>query len=181
MVEHRHTRFVSSITHALRVLQSSMPKTEITSEVLEVLARAASCEWATYWQVDSSQHVLRPAAAWSVLSVHSSELERDTSTRMLTLSEGNAGHVWRSRKPIWTTDLVRDMCLPRSLDAKKAGLAGGIWFSVKTDDAVYGVIELLGRQLECPSEALLVEIEHLGIQLGTLLEAAHQQNTATGR
>lgn len=89
MVEHRHTRFVSSITHALRVLQSSMPKTEITSEVLEVLARAASCEWATYWQVDSSQ--------------------------------------------------------------------------------------------QCPSEALLVEIEHLGIQLGTLLEAAHQQNTATGR
>jgi hypothetical protein len=89
------------------------------------------------------------------------------------MSEGNAGHVWRTRTPIWTTNLVRDMCLPRSLEAREAGLVGGIWFAVKTDEAVYGVIELLGRQVAHPSEALMVEIEHLGIQLGRLFEAAH--------
>lgn len=173
MVEHRRARLIGSIEHALEaILHSSTPQGDITSSVLEALATAAGCEWATSWKVDSSRQVLRPSVTWSAPSVQPSDLERDTASRMLTLSEGTAGHVWRSREPIWTTDLVRDMCLPRSLDARKAGLAGGIWFAVKTDNAVYGVIELLGRQLETPTESLLVEIEELGIRLGAVVEAA---------
>ena len=35
-----------------------------------------------------------------------------TRNRSLSLNEGTAGLVWKSRKPIWSTDLVRDMSLP---------------------------------------------------------------------
>lgn len=85
---------------------------------------------------------LHPAAVWSESGVSADLLERDTHDRKLSLSEGTAGHVWRSRKPVWTTNIALDMCLPRSLDATSAGLHGGVWFALKTDAAVYGVIEL---------------------------------------
>ena len=174
----RVSDFSRSIADALQVFESSGAPADVTPGVLEVLAHAANCEWAMYWKVDGAQHVLRPAATWRAPTVASPQLERDTAGRMLTLSEGTAGHVWRTRKPIWTTDLVRDMCLPRSLDAKYAGLAGGIWFAVKTDEVVYGVIELLGRDVAPSGEALLVEIEHLGILLG---RAVQEHERARGK
>jgi hypothetical protein len=62
------------------------------------------------------------------------------------------------------------MCLPRSLDAQGAGLHGGIWFAIKTDAAVYGVVELLGTKIQEPNEELLVGIEAFGLRLGHLLE-----------
>ena len=113
---------------------------------------------------------LEPAKVWN--------LEQSTRVRTLTLSEGTAGHVWRSRKPVWTTDLAADMCLPRSLKAKEAGLKGGIWIPIKTDSAVHGVIELLGIDIPSPSEELLVSIEQFGVSIGLLMEKAaiHQPN-----
>jgi hypothetical protein len=60
--------------------------------------------------------------------------------------------------------------LPRSLDAENAGLHGGIWFPIKTDKAVYAIVELLGKNLLSPTEELLVGIESFGIDLGHLLE-----------
>ncbi len=67
--------------------------------------------------------------------------------RALASNQGNAGQAWRTRKPIWTTNLVLDMCLPHSLGVSEAELRGGVWFAVKTDTAIYGVIELLARKL----------------------------------
>ena len=74
-------------------------------------------------------------------------LEQDTIDRRLTLSEGIAGHVCRGKKPVWTLDLMNDMCLPRSLLAQRGGLQGGLWFAIKTKQAVYGVMEILGANI----------------------------------
>jgi len=138
--------------------------------LLEKLGRALECEWGTFWEVDSRAHVLRPIGTWSASSLEVKKLEQDTRSRNLSLSEGNAGHVWRSRKPLWTVDLVKDMCIPRSIDADRAGLHGGVWFALKTDRAVYGVIELLGLNLAPAEEELIAGIEIFGIQLGKILE-----------
>ena len=62
--------------------------------------------------------------------------EADTLPRQLSMSEGTAGHVWRSRKPVWTNSLMRDMCLARSTEATEAGLQGGLWFAIKNSTTV---------------------------------------------
>jgi hypothetical protein len=85
-------------------------------------------------------------------------------------NQGNAAKVWRSRKPIWTANLVLDMGLPRSLRAAAAGLRGGIWFAVKTDTALYGVVELLARELPSITTETLVAIERVGSRLGYVIE-----------
>jgi hypothetical protein len=67
------------------------------------------------------------------------------------------------------------MCLPRSLDSQRAGLHGGIWFAIKSDAGVYGVIELLEKKIPEPNEELLVGIEAFGLCIGHLLEDRNDQ------
>lgn len=156
--------------HAAALLLSHNEMEEVGSDLLALLGEALGCEWGTLWAVDSSAQRLKPVATWSAPQIQAGRLAEHTINRALSLSEGTAGHVWRGRKPIWTLDLVRDMCLPRSLDAETAGLHGGIWFAIKTDFAVYGVVELLGTKIPEASQELLVGIEAFGIRIGHLLE-----------
>jgi hypothetical protein len=150
-------------------------------ELLSMMARAVGGQWATYWKVSVEEMRLHPAAVWRDPGVAAEPLERDTHRRKLSLSEGTAGHVWRSRKPIWTTNVALDMCLPRSLDATSAGLHGGVWFALKTAEAVYGVVELLSRKLDPASVETLAAVEQLGVSLGGLLEGAHLRAMEEGR
>jgi hypothetical protein len=155
---------------ATTLLDESKSLEEVAPRLLALLGEALGCEWGTFWKVDPVLHRLKPIATWSTPAVRADRLAADTKSRTLSLSEGTAGHVWRGRKPIWTRDLVRDMCLPRSLDAQSAGLHGGVWFAIKTDAAVHGVVELLGKNIPPPNEELLVGIEGFGIRLGHVLE-----------
>ena len=145
----------------------------ITHAVLQAIGTVFDCMWATYWAVHPEQMRLFPDVLWNAKGPTANRLEEHTQHRALSLSEGTAGHVWRSRRPVWTANLALDMCLPRSLDASGAGLRGGVWFALKTDAAVYGVIELLGENLPPASEEAVVVVEQFGIALGRLLEQAH--------
>lgn len=71
--------------------------------------------------------------------------------------------------------------MPRSLDADTAGLHGGVWFAIKTDSAVYGVVELLGTKIPAATQELLVGIESFGIQIGQLLEDQSQGTESKSR
>ena len=140
------------------------------AELLELLGLAFECDWGTFWKVDEELHVLRPVFTWSRLGVVTVALDRDTRGRSLSLSEGTAGHVWRSRKPLWSCDILSDLCLPRSLDAHAAGLHGGIWFAVKVENIVFGIFEFLGISLLPASEELLIGLEAFGIRIGHQVE-----------
>lgn len=160
------------------------PRNEIEkvgSELLALLGEALGCEWGTLWKVDSSAQRLKPIATWSTPNIQTGHLIEHTINRALSLSEGTAGHVWRGRKPIWTLDLVQDMCLPRSLDAETAGLHGGVWFAIKTDSAVYGVVELLGTKIPAATQELLDGIEAFGIRIGYLLEDQSRSTDSISR
>ena len=170
MLKKKLTNFQIVLDESVMILRNSASPSEAAPRLLEKLGIALGCEWGTFWEVDLHAHLLRPIGTWSASGLNAKQLAKDTQNRNLSLSEGNAGHVWRSHKPIWTIDLVKDMCIPRSLDAENAGLHGGIWFALKTNQAVYGVIELLGRDLAPAEDELLVGIEVFGIQLGKILE-----------
>jgi hypothetical protein len=86
------------------------------------------------------------------------------------LGEAHRAKVRRSRKPIWTTNLMLDLGLPRSLRVAATGLRGGIWFAVKTDTAIYGVVELLARVLPVITIETLVAVERVGSGLGYVIE-----------
>ncbi len=142
----------------------------IALRVLEELGPSLECQWGTYWKVSAELQQLQPFVTWKAQNFTSLHLDRVTLERKLSLSEGTAGHVWRSRKPVWTLDLTKDMCLPRSLVADSSGLTGGVWFALQTEDTVFAVIELLGRHVVPPTKELILGIESFGMTLGHLLE-----------
>lgn len=152
------------VTNRLRLSHGRM-----SPHMLEILAAPFDCEWATYWRADANAGVLRAHVRWTKPGIHPTELEKDTNGRYLSLSEGVAGQVWRDRAPVWTTDLVTDMCLPRSLDAKAAGFRRGIWFAVQSESTVYGVVELLGQRIEPATRPLMLAIEQYGFDLGHVM------------
>jgi hypothetical protein len=146
---------------------------------LAMISEAFHCQWATYWNVNTSDSCLEPVAVWCQSQLASEALGRHTHERRLSLNEGTAGHVWRSGKPVWSTNIVFDMCLPRSLDAKAAGFNSGVWFALKSDTTVYGIVELLGHGLEEAAEEALLAVEQFGMSLGKLIErnlARRRQN-----
>ena len=56
----------------------------------------------------------------------------------------------------------------------------GLWFerrdlvALKTEDAVYGVVELLGPEVAAPSKRLFAGVEALGEKLGGVWENQHR-------
>jgi len=145
---------------------------------LEFLGKEIGCDWATYWKVNQRTHLLSPAATWHAEKIRATELEQNTG-HPLSMSEGNAGLVWRSQKPIWTTDLTREMCVPRSYSAQAAGLSSGIWFALKTDQKIFGVIELLSSSFPEKTDELFGAVERLGIQIGKRLAEPHKDQAVS--
>ncbi len=170
MIGDRLTQLSQATGVAIELLRGASQLEDVAQAVLERLAQAAHCDWATYWVVDPQSQTLRPITSWSGLGPEGQLFDRDARARITSTSHGAAAKVWRNRKPIWTTNLALDMDMPRSLRAAAAGLQGGMWFAVKTDTAIYGVIELLARALPVITTETLVAVERVGSRLGYVIE-----------
>lgn len=170
MIGDRLTHLEQATGIAIELLRSASQLEEVVQAVLERFAQAVRCEWAAYWRVDPQSRALRPVASWSGLGPEGKLFDLDPRAHIPSASPSHAARVWRSRKPICTTNLVVDMDLPRSLRAGAVGLRNGIWFAVKTDTAIYGVVELLARVLPVITIESLVTIERVGSRLGHVIE-----------
>ena len=99
MIRHRLAALDRAVGRAIEVLRSAKHMEEVGQPVLELLAQAACSERATYWAVDAEAR-LRSMTSWSVLGPNDLMREGEARQRTAWLSQGNAGHVWRSRKPL---------------------------------------------------------------------------------
>lgn len=165
MIRHRRAEVVRAVAHAIEMLQAAKRIEDAAQGVLELLGEAACSERATFWTLDPERRQLQAIASWYAAGF--CRFKPRSGHRAPTLSLGNAGHVWRSRKPFWATSLVFASASDRSVDV---GLRGGVWFAVKSDTSVYGVIELLGCVLEPMPADYLAFVERLGVRLGHVLE-----------
>jgi hypothetical protein len=164
---------------AIELLRGASSLEDVAPAVLERLARGTHCQWAAYWTADPQARTLRPIASWSGLGPEGQLFDRDARTHIPVTSQSNAAKVWRNRKPLWTANLVLDMGMPRSLRATEAGLRGGMWFAVKTDTAMYGVIELLAKVLPSIATETLVAMERVGSRLGYVIEELRRERPSS--
>lgn len=153
---------------AAKLFQKKNAQGAPPSEFIKALAGSLKCSWGTYWKVNPATNKLRSVTIWSSLKTDTKKLDKKTKSKNLALNEGTPGQVWKTTKPIWTINLIKDMCLPRSLCAEEAGLDSGVWFAVKTGEVVYGVVELLGKGLPERNAETLFLIEQMGIELGQI-------------
>jgi hypothetical protein len=167
----RSLQFAELTQKASRIVSNAGALKRAAPELITFLCGWFDCQWGTYWHVDTKKRLLTPAFCWNNESLRAEKLRKDTDAKSLTLSEGTAGHVWRSGKPVCTDNIVRDMCLPRSLDATEVGLRGGIWFPIRTAEVTFAVVELLGRHYWSCDLRFVGELELLGHALGDVAAA----------
>jgi hypothetical protein len=159
-------QFAQLTESAVAILTTAPNPKAAAPQLVTFLCGWFDCQWGTYWHVDANKLLLTPAFSWNNEALRAENLRRDTNARSLTLSEGTAGHVWRTGEPVCTDNLVSDMCLPRSLDATELGLRGGVWFPIQTQQSTYAVVEMLGQHYWSSDERVLRELKLLGLALG---------------
>ncbi|MBS1983539.1 MAG: GAF domain-containing protein [Bdellovibrionales bacterium] len=162
MPNSRYKDIERDLASALSLIPKGRHLRDATQEFLPSVARSLGCTWAVCWVVSSDKTHLFPAHIWTSETTDLRPLVDYTKGRTLTLNEGAAGNVWRYQRPLWTVDIISTMSLPRSLVAIQEGLSGGIWFPIKADDAIYGVVELLGSEVEAPVAKFIRLMEDLG-------------------
>lgn len=157
----------NNLKESLKLLKTSHAK--VTGDFLRSLADTFNCEWAVYWVVDSQAKKLSCCMSWTSPTMDLNILLEDTKNRHLTVNEGIPGQVWRVKKVVLSDDLEMEMALPRSIYAHEAGLRHGIWIPVlHNGQNMYGVIELLGRQLPSLSNSLVAKIAQFGFEIGAM-------------
>jgi hypothetical protein len=157
------------------MLRSSKAVSSAAPALVETLARWFDCSWGSYWKADFHSAALRVVGTWMADPKLLTPMFRDAENRVLTLGEGMPGNVWRLGRPVYSGDLVRDMCLPRSLIARAANLSAGIWFPVRRERDIYAIIELLGQDLWADDQQILNQLGILGNSIAEMLPEQKQQ------
>jgi hypothetical protein len=156
-----------AVVYCIEAMRIVRQLAEIPQVVLKLIGQAACSERAIYWTVDPVAARPRVAARWGALSTLTPSSDWAIRHRAASLREDTVEGVWRSGKPLWSASFVLDTALPSAFEASEFG---AVWFAIKTDSAVYAVIELLGRALEATPPDNLVFVEQLGYRLGYALE-----------
>lgn len=170
MIQDQLAQFEQAVSDVVALLRGASQPKDVALASIERLGPAATCEMAAYWMLDPERRRVRPRAIWSVSGPKVQMLAHHPPPSTVSDSENTATHVWRSKKPIWATSVAVSPGTPRELENRQGNLQSGVWFAVKTDTAVYGVIELLGRAFAPRTTANLAVIERLGVRLGHALE-----------
>ena len=170
VIAERVQRLTQATRAAAELLRAAARFEDVANAVLEKVASAVCCASATYWTADYRAHALRSTAIWHCLGAHERRLARSRPTFIQLAGLGKAAWTWRTRKPAWSSDLLVDLPMPNALYASQAGLGGGLWLAVKTDTALYGVVELLTHTPPRVTLETLATVERIGFRLGCALE-----------
>lgn len=108
-------------------------------------------------------HLARPAPTFRVA----------TETRTFSTGEGLPGRVLASGRAAWIPDVVADANFPRGPSAAVDGLHAAFAMPVRAGRDVEAVLEFFTVDAAAPDARLLDVMEHVGTQLGRVIERDH--------
>jgi len=86
-----------------------------------------------------------------------------------------AGKVWRSRQPLWASDLTRDTQVDQAVLARGMGMRGAFVFPVISEGKAIGVLAFNSREIREPEDRLMQAISVIGSQIGQFLQRKQQE------
>ncbi len=97
-----------------------------------------------------------------------------TSPMRFARDESLPGYVFTSGRPAWTLRLNGDSDSTRAVLARDLGLTSAFCFPLFAGASVVGVMEFFSRTEQEPSDRFLELMQHVGTQLGRVLERERQ-------
>ncbi|MGZ3457685.1 MAG: PAS domain S-box protein, partial [Archangium sp.] len=164
--------------HQLQVLDAalaqafsqSLDEEEAAYAVLRACGEVEGWTLGTYWRMQQGNGVLLPLTLWTA-SPGLEGFVQATLRSAFNPPEGLPGQAWATRQPIWSRDVTQDVRFSRANEAARHGLHGGLLLPVVgSGGRVYGVLELLSRELREDREADEAAANTLGYHFGRFLD-----------
>jgi PAS domain S-box-containing protein len=154
----------------VRVLAEATTLQEGSPQILEAVAGALNWDAGALWLQDVKAKVLRCNAFWHRPQLPISGFAEVSRDMTFAGGIGLPGRVWRSGKPAWVPDVVKDPNFPRAAAAERAGLHAAFGFPIKLREESYGALEFFSREILEPDNSLLEMLEAVGSQIGQFIE-----------
>jgi two-component system sensor histidine kinase/response regulator len=154
-----------------RALAESSSFAEAAPRILRAIGETLEWEYASLWRVDAAAGLLRCVETWQRPGTSLSELEAASRRLALAPGEGLPGRVWATRRPIFVSERdVDDERYPRAAAARGAGMRGAVGAPILLGDEVFGVFDLIRREVAHPDQELLEMLATIGSQIGQFAE-----------
>jgi diguanylate cyclase (GGDEF)-like protein/PAS domain S-box-containing protein len=98
------------------------------------------------------------------------ELREVTEQSRFGPGEGMPGRIMVETAPVWIADINEDLNFPRAGFLKKTDIRSVFAFPVLIGEKVVGVLEFFSPENICPEEMLFNALNHIGTQLGRVIE-----------
>ena len=171
----RAERRLTSQYEVTRVLSESRTLEEAGPKILQAICESLEWEMGAFWRLDRQSQALRCLDLWQAPALQAEEFVLATWHHTFGLGDGLPGRVWKSGKPTWISDVLRESNFPRAEAAAKVGFHGAFGFPIKVGTTVEGIIELYRREIEQPDEELLKMVTDIGLKIGQFGERARAE------
>ena len=162
-----------------QILAAAASLQEATPRILRAICENLIWDMGALWTVDKEAGVLRCVEVWHEKSIEVPEFEAKTRATTFKPGIGLPGAVWRSRKPIYLSDLStkESATFPRAPIAAREGLHAAFAFPVLLSGEVLGVIDFFSREIREPDQDLLDMMITVGSQIGQFIERKRAEDT----
>ena len=165
----RARRRIAAQYAIVRVLAEAEGLDDAIPKILKILGEGLGWSLGAFWTVDEEAGVLRCHTFWHSPDATPGGFESACRRSSFRLGAGLPGHVWAKDTSVWVEDVLTEDIFLRKEDAAEEGLHGALAFPVR-GGTVFGVIELLRREVSPLDEELLRTATLIGNQIGQFVE-----------
>jgi PAS domain S-box-containing protein len=167
----RMERYKGTIYAAVSCLDSAESKEDAYNKILETICLGLNWKFGAVWIISEEGDRLVCSQTWYNPNFKAgNEFARISKETVFNLDQGLPGRVWKSARPRWINDVVKDKNFPRAPHAKKAELHGALSFPIRVKDKTYAIIEIFSDKVLDADNHLLELTGNLGLQIGQFVE-----------
>ncbi|MBI3844834.1 MAG: PAS domain S-box protein [Planctomycetes bacterium] len=161
---------------ATRILAESKMLGEVTPRLLKSLCEVLGWDVGCWWSVDAASNVLRRDETCVVPALADMTLDSFSRDRSVAPEFGLASHVWKNGVPHCISDIANDPDFEVDSLLARNGFCAAIAFPVVSGRVIYGVVELLSRNVQSADAALLELMGAIGAQVGQFIDRRHAEH-----
>jgi PAS domain S-box-containing protein len=140
------------------------------TSALKMICECTAWGYGEAWIPNSNLKHLELSPSWFT-KINGVESFRKASERFtFAPGVGLPGRVWKSKKPVWITDVSVDANFPRAPFAKEVGFRAAVGIPILAKDKVVAVMSFFLRDLHKEDERMISLISAIAEELGMLFQ-----------
>ena len=176
ITERKRAEQLRRLEHAVsRSLADADSVTAAVQAAVRAICETEGWECGRYFRWDEKTGSLRFADAWGISDDVVQQFLAKSHELSYAPGVSLAGKVWRSRQPLWASDLTRDTQVDQAVLARGMGMRGAFVFPVISEGKAIGVLAFNSREIREPEDRLMQAISVIGSQIGQFLQRKQQE------